>query len=123
MPDISNEEIKDEVMKLHTTIYEKYGYEMKYIRPPKGEYSERTVKLCLDLGYRHVLWSAAYLDWDTKNQKGSDYAKKMIYNNLHNGSVLLLHAVSKDNATVLGEVIDEVRNRGYEFMSLDEFER
>ena len=47
----------------------------------------------------------------------------MIYNNLHNGSVMLLHAVSKDNAAVLADAIDEMRNRGYELVSLDDFTR
>ena len=30
-----------------TTIYEKFGYEMKYIRPPKGEYSEKKKDLTI----------------------------------------------------------------------------
>jgi peptidoglycan-N-acetylmuramic acid deacetylase len=34
---------------------------------------------------------------------------------------MLLHAVSKDNTALLGEVIDTLRNSGYEFKSLDEF--
>lgn len=123
MPEITNnEKLAKEVMDLHDYILENFNYKMSYLRPPKGEYSERTVKLCLDLGYRHVLWSFAYADWDANNQKGSDYAKKMIYGNIHNGCVMLLHAVSKDNATVLGDVIDELRNKGYEFCSLDDFE-
>ena len=37
MPSISDEKIEEEVMKLHTAVYEKTGYEMKYFRPPKGE--------------------------------------------------------------------------------------
>ena len=45
----------------------------------------------------------------------------MILNNLHNGCVMLLHAVSKDNTALLPEVIDEIRNQGYELCSLDEF--
>ena len=96
---------------------------MKFLRPPKGEFSERTAKLCLDLGYRNVLWSSAYADWDPNNQKGTEFAKSMTCNNFHNGGVMLLHGVSKDNANALGEIIDEARNRGYEFLSLDEFER
>ena len=49
--------------------------------------------------------------------------KKMILNYSHNGCVMLLHAVSKDNTEVLGDIIDELRNREYEFYSLDNFER
>ncbi len=124
MPEVTNDEkLAKEITELHDYILQNYNYEMKYLRPPKGEYSERTVKLSLDLGYQTVLWSSAYDDWDRNNQKGADYAKKMIYNNLHNGCVMLLHAVSKDNAEVLGDAIDEIRNRGYEFRTLDEFER
>ena len=124
MPEVTDDnKLINEIMELHNYMIDNYNYEMTYLRPPKGEYSERTVKLSLDLGYRTVLWSSAYDDWNVNNQKGTDYAKKMIYNNLHNGSVMLLHAVSKDNAAVLSEVIDEIRNRGYEFASLDDFER
>ncbi len=124
MPEVtSDEKLVKEVMDLHDYVKENFNYEMEFLRPPKGEYSERTVKLCLDLGYKNVLWSGAYDDWDTSKQDRLDYARKMILNNLHNGEVMLLHAVSKDNSALLGEVIDEIRNRGYEFATLDEFER
>ena len=45
MPDLPDEKIKTEIMDLHTTIYEIFSYEMKYIRPPMGEFSERTLEL------------------------------------------------------------------------------
>ena len=60
MPDLDEEKIKSEIMDLHTVIYEKFGYEMKYIRPPKGEFSERTLKISNSLGYKNVMWSFAY---------------------------------------------------------------
>lgn len=123
MPDLSDEQVKKEVMDLHTAIYEKIGYEMKYIRPPKGEYSQRTLKLCKDLGYKTVMWSFAYVDWDEKQQKGNEYATKTILNNLHPGEVMLLHGNSKNNTEVLGSIIQEARKEGYEFKSLDEFVR
>lgn len=123
MPSVlDDEKLKKEVSVLHDYVLENFDYEMKYIRPPKGEYSERTVKLCKDIGYTHVLWSFAYDDWDVKKQDRLDYARKMIYNNLHNGCVMLLHAVSKDNDALLGEFIDTAHDRGFEFCSLDDFE-
>ena len=122
MPSVTDDEkLKNEVMGLHDYVKENFNYEMTYLRPPKGEYSERTVAISKDLGYTTVLWSQAYDDWDVNNQKGVEYARKMILNNLHNGAVILLHAVSKDNTEVLGEVIDEIRSRGYEIRPLDEF--
>jgi len=124
MPDVvDDEELKDEIMDLHKTVYEKTGYEMKYIRPPMGEYSQRTLEISKNLGYTTVMWSFAYDDWDTNNQKGTEYAKQKILDNLHNGSVILLHAVSKDNCEVLDDCIKEIKSRGYEIKTLDEFQR
>ena len=96
---------------------------MKYIRPPKGEFSERTLSITNSLGYTTVMWSLAYDDWDENKQGREEYAKKKILDNIHSGAVILLHGNSKDNTNLLDEVIKEVRNMGYEFKTLDEFER
>lgn len=123
MPSLTLEQIKEEVMNLHTAIYNQFGYEMKYIRPPKGEYSEKTVAYCNTLGYTTVMWSFAYDDWNENAQKGETYAKKKILDNIHNGAVILLHGNSKDNTNVLDTCIKEIKNMGYEFKSLDEFQK
>ena len=123
MPDLNNEELKEEITKLHTTVYEKFGYEMKYLRPPKGEFSQRTLSITKSLGYTTVMWSFAYDDWDENKQGREAYAKEKILSNMHNGAVILLHANSKDNCNILDEVIKEIKNAGYEFKTLDEFKR
>ena len=122
MPEITDEEIEQEVMKLHQAVYEKYNYEMRYIRPPKGEFSERTLKKCEDLGYKTVMWSFAYCDWDENKQPTIEEGKKKIVNNFHPGEIILLHSNSKTNSEILADIIDEARNQGYEFKTLDEFE-
>lgn len=123
MPSLSLEQIKDEVMNLHAVVYEKFNYEMKYIRPPKGEYSQKTVAYCNTLGYTTVMWSFAYDDWDENKQGKEEYAKKKILDNIHNGAVILLHGNSKDNANILDICIKEIKSMGYEFSSLDDFQR
>lgn len=121
MPGLSDEEIKEEVMKLHQKIYEKYNYEMKYIRPPKGEYSERTLELCNKMGYKTVMWSFAYVDWDEKKQPNEEKAINKIISNLHNGEIMLLHATSKTNADIMDRMIKKIKEDGYEIRSLEEF--
>jgi len=121
LPEISDSEIEREIMNLHTILYEKTGYEMKYMRPPKGEYSRRVLKECNDLGYKIVMWSFAYDDWDENKQGRTDYGKNKILDNLHAGEVMLLHGTSKDNMEILGQVIDEAESNGYTFKKLDEF--
>jgi len=83
MPDLKDDKLEEEVMKLHQTIFEKYEYEMKYLRPPKGEYSERTLELTKNLGYTNVMWSLAYDDWDENKQGRTEYGKTKILDNIH----------------------------------------
>ena len=122
MPDLTDEKINTEIMDLHKVVQQKFGYEMKYLRPPMGEYSQRTLALTKSLGYTTVMWSFAYQDWDEKKQPNEQEALQKIVNNVHPGEIMLLHGNSKTNTNILGKMIDEVRPHGYEFKSLNEFE-
>lgn len=122
LQEIDNNTIKKEVMDLHTAVFKKFGYEMKYLRPPKGEFSERTIDYTNSLGYKTVMWSLAYDDWEEKKQGRESYGKSKVLDNIHNGAIILLHSTSKDNSNILNDVIKEVRKMGYEFESLDNFE-
>ncbi len=121
MPSISDEQIENEIMQLHQAVYQKFNYEMKYIRPPKGEFNERTLKKSSQLGYKTVMWSFAYVDWDEKKQPAIEKSKETIINNFHCGEIMLLHPNSKTNAEVLDSIIKEAKNQGYEFKLLDQF--
>ncbi len=123
MPDIDEQVIKDEIMNLHECIYEKFDYEMKHIRPPMGEFSEKTLAIMKNLGYTTTMWSLAYDDWDENKQGREKYAKDKILSNIHNGAIILLHANSKDNCNILDECIKEIKKMGYEFKTLDEFKK
>lgn len=123
MPTLTEEQINSEVMDLHKAMYEKFQYDMKYIRPPMGEFSEKTINITNSLGYKTVMWSFAYQDWNEDKQPDEQEAKQKIINNVHNGEIMLLHGNSKTNTNILGDIIKEIKNMGYEFKSLDEFKR
>lgn len=123
MPDLSEEKIKSEVMDLHTVMYQKFNYEMKYIRPPMGEFSEKTLDITKKLGYKTVMWSFAYEDWNESKQPDENNSVQKIINNLHNGEIMLLHGNSKTNTNILDNIIKQSKELGYEFKSLDEFEK
>ena len=122
MPDLSEEKIKKEILELHQTIYDKFNYEMKYMRPPKGEFSEKSLSVTNSLGYKTVMWSFAYEDWNEDKQPEEEKSKAKILNNLHNGEIMLLHGNSKTNTNILDSIIKEAKQMGYEFKSLDEFQ-
>nr|WP_239549127.1 delta-lactam-biosynthetic de-N-acetylase [Scopulibacillus daqui] len=118
---ISDKKYKKELDKLEKAYVKLTGDTgMTYLRPPRGTFSERSLKLADEMGYTSVFWSFAYKDWIRDEQKGADYAYKNIMKRVHPGAILLLHTVSKDNAEALGRVIDDLKKQGYQFQSLDD---
>lgn len=115
MDEVSDDVAKEEVSYLHKYVKDKFGYTMSYFRFPKGEFSERSLQIVKDLGYKSVFWSFAYADWDPDNQTEENQAFTHICESTHPGAILLLHAVSKTNADILGKVIDDVKKQGYTF--------
>ncbi|MDD7185217.1 MAG: polysaccharide deacetylase family protein [Ruminococcus sp.] len=113
LPDLSPDELKEEVMSLHQYVLDEYGYEMQYFRYPCGEYSEETIEQLRNLGYKTLFWSFAYVDWKTDSQPSPDTGFKKLTESAHGGEILLLHSVSATNAEILGDVIDCLREKGF----------
>ena len=117
----SQAEISKELSSLEELCLSHTGYQMaKYYRPPEGRFDESTLRAVSDLGYKSIFWSFAYADWDNGKQPSYESAKKKILENVHNGEIMLLHPTSTTNASILGEVIRELRAEGYRFGTLDE---
>lgn len=115
------EDFKAELNGLEAIYSELTGKEMeKYFRPPEGSFSVNTLKFCQELGYTPVFWSFAYADWDNSKQPETEKSKLKILNSAHDGMVLLLHPTSQTNAEILGDVITELKARGYSFGTLHE---
>lgn len=109
---VSDEKLKLELKKVkEKTAKLTKQKEMNYMRPPRGILSERTLALAKEEGYTHVLWSLAFVDWQTNNQKGWKYAYQNIMAQAHPGAILLLHTVSKDNAEALEKVIQDLKKK------------
>lgn len=122
MPTLTKADLEKEIK----VVAEKYkkltGKDMhKFFRPPSGVFSERTLAITKNLGYRTVFWSMAYHDWDPNNQPGKAAAYKHVTDNIHNGAVMLLHGVSKSNTEALEDIIKELKRRGYNFKLLTQF--
>ena len=118
LPGVSLQEAREEICGLHESVRAGFGYEMTLFRPPRGEWSERTLALTQQLGYSTVFWSFAYEDWETDDQPPPDEALERTVEALHPGAIYLLHAVSSTNTEILGGFIDEARQRGYTFALL-----
>ena len=119
MPSLSIEDQMSEYQELQDFIKNTYQYDMYLFRPPAGIFSEQSLAVAACFGYRTVLWSFAYADWDPDRQPSTEEALKKMEGRLHNGAIYLLHAVSATNTAVLAEFIDYAREQGYEFMKYE----
>lgn len=121
MPDLTIAEMQNELKQVDQLFFNVTGEKIApFFRPPQGEFSPLSLWVTAQSGYYSVFWSFAYRDWEVDNQKGSQYAYETIINNHHKGAIMLLHAVSQDNAQALPKVIDQLKDNGYIFGSLTE---
>ncbi len=122
MPSISQARLKEEINLVAQKYKKVTGRDMKkFLRPPSGVFSERSLADTKSLGYRTVFWSMAYRDWLVDDQPGKSAAYKHVVDNIHNGAVILLHSVSKSNTEALEDIIKELKRQGYNFKLLSEF--
>lgn len=115
---ISRTAMAEEIQGLDNYLRVNFGYSSPFFRFPEGACSESALDLVQNVGYKSVFWSSAYADWDVENTKSKQYAFDTVTSRLHPGCVLLLHAVSPDNADALGDIIDYALSQGYTFKSL-----
>ena len=120
MADISDEEIEKELSQLNEKFKKITNKDMQFMRPPRGEFSERVLRTIKKNGYKTIFWSVAYADWDVNKQRGVECAVDSVTKQFHNGAIILLHAVSEDNANGLEKIINIAKEQGYTFKSLED---
>ncbi|MFD1360735.1 delta-lactam-biosynthetic de-N-acetylase [Lentibacillus salinarum] len=117
---VTKEAMQEELEALEAAVADVSDQEnISYLRPPRGMFSEQTLDWAQELGYTHIFWSLAFVDWETNKQKGWEYAHETIMDQIHPGAIMLLHTVSSDNAKALDKTITELKKQGYQFKSLD----
>ena len=118
---LSPDGVREEITRLEREYEEVTGEKpAPFFRPPEGSYSEASLAVVRDLGYRTVFWSAAYADWDNDRQMEPEKALAKLESLVHDGAVILLHPTSATNAAILGRFIDDMTARGYRFGGLEE---
>lgn len=113
---IKDSEIKKEILDLETMYYNLTGSHLtKFYRPPAGNFDDKSLSVVNELGYKTMFWSLAYPDWNHNNSV--EYTVKEVMQNIHNGAIILMHAVSKSNAMALKTIINELKSEGYTISS------
>jgi peptidoglycan/xylan/chitin deacetylase (PgdA/CDA1 family) len=88
---------------------------LPYMRPSGGAINQTVIDAAVGLGYRPVLWSAA--TGDSSSSTTSDQMVQNALSSVNAGAILLTH-FSQRTATALPQIIDGLRAKGLEPVSL-----
>ena len=81
------------------------------------EYDDALVGRALDSGQLTVLWSVDPRDWSVRN---CDAIVEGVFNYVHDGAIILLHEGYASTLEALPLIIEGLRDRGYEFVTVSE---
>lgn len=117
MSQLSAQECKEEIMKVHDKVKELTGKDMQLFRPPYGDYNDTLINVCRDNGYYPIQWDVDSLDW--KNY-GVQAVIDTVCNHKHlgNGSIILCHNGAKYTAEALDTLLTNLKEKGFEVVPI-----
>lgn len=110
----NRENFKEELIMTNKVIKEITGEEVQYVRPPYGSWDKSFEK---ELNMFPVLWTVDPLDWSSKNVTG--ITRKIVTNTKEN-DIILMHDYFETSVTAALKAIDELQEKGYTFVTVDE---
>lgn len=110
----NSDAFREELIQTNEVIERLTGQEVQYVRPPYGTWDK---KFETELNMFPVLWTVDPLDWCSGNvthivQKVTSKAKE--------NAIILMHDEYKSTVTAALQIIDELTEQGYEFVTVDE---
>ena len=115
---LSNEDIINfELAPTSESIERLTGCYPKVIRPPYGSLREDSVRFLKKEGWQIVRWSLDTFDWDKTRNKPEEILSR-IKRQHHPNAIVLMHCNGWETATALPDIIHNLRDLGYEFVTI-----
>ena len=95
------------------------GKKPDMVRPPNGDYDQRSLEVAQQLGYTVVLWGTDSHDW---MNPGVGVITSRVLRLAHPGDIVLLHAsdTCKQTDIALPAIISGLRRQGYKLVTVDQ---
>ena len=110
----NSEAFKEELVRTSELIENLTGQEVQYVRPPYGTWNKKFEK---ELNMFPVLWNIDPLDWSSSNV--SNIVQKVKAKAKEN-AIILMHDEYKTTVTASLQIVDELKEEGYEFVTVEE---
>mgnify|MGYP000862996708 CR=1 FL=1 len=117
--DMSPEWVREDIQKSHALIKDVTGVDPTLIRPPNGHYSQKSLKVTDELGYKTIIWNVDSLDW--KNP-GRDVIIDRVMKRIKPGAIILMHASDTpvQTAEALPILLEKIKAEGYQIVTVGE---
>lgn len=110
----NSEAFKEELIKTNELLEGLTGQEVQYVRPPYGTWDKKFEK---ELNMFPVLWNIDTLDWSSKNVAG---IVQKVRSKAKDNGIILMHDEYMTTVTAALQIVDELKEEGYEFVTVEE---
>ncbi len=95
------------------------GAQMRFCRPPGGDYDDTVIRAAMALGLTTVLWTDDPGDYASP---GDTVIRRRVLDRVGNGGIILLHDGIQQTIDVLPQIIEYLKKKGYRFVTTAEME-
>ena len=112
------QQFKADVLNCNKRIEAITGKPVTLYRGPYGEYNNMSVSAIKNMGMYYLQWDCDSLDW--KPNYTVEMITKSALKNVQSGSIMLLHIGAKHTAAALENILTELEQEGYTFVTVNE---
>lgn len=110
----NHEEFMDELVRTNEIISNITGEDVIYARPPYGSWDKSIED---ELNMFPVLWTVDPLDWCSTNVANITYN---VVSKAEENDIILMHDYYESTVTAALDIVDELLEEGYVFVTVDE---
>lgn len=118
LPQLSTEQIKDEINSCNQKIEKITGKCPTLLRPPYGDYNNTVIQTLTDMKMNVIQWDVDSLDW--KENATPDSICKRVTSKVKNGSIVLFHNDADHTPAALPNILKTLKDQGYEFVFISD---
>lgn len=117
LTNLSEQEIKDQMMSTRAKIYELTGYDAKLVRPPYGAFNDSVKAVAKSVDVSLINWSVDTLDWKYRD---ANTVYNTIMEKAYDGAIILCHDLHKTTVDAMEKVIPALIEKGYQLVTVSE---
>ncbi len=112
---LSDAQIKEEITKSENAFIKALGHKTTLVRPP---YGNANLKVKENIDYPLIDWNVDSLDWKLRDK--NKIIQRVRQTGNFDGHIILMHSIYETTAAAVEELIPQLLNEGYQFVTVSE---